>query len=663
MAGIPLIAILLVTRTRPGPKIVFCYPPSPSTQVSGGHSRQHGSMEDSDSDSDDATMPTPLRKLVAKDSELPNTSQVDSNHDVNGHAELEGILGFSEDALEKLLSPGCWSDRQKFEVTLDNITFLGHPIYAAQDGSWTHKHTHDSTPKKSNGHELTASKSAPPRLEQDENDHDQPGIMITEPKTHVNASHDFTHIPESLDSRGGLSLGTSMNSGSTTSALAPERLQSFNLVCVMSSDSSGNKSSNVTEMHRHIIKKLSKALHYCQKHSNYVGKQSHTMTTLKSKAKLEGINKEDLSKQMVDNCELAWAMKETYEQISTGKVANIQLEGKDMSLYIPKQQRENELTLDLHNGLLLLRDKDTLLRELAGPEASALVHFLREHTPTKSVQKLVGRMVMSIDDVLSLSRYLITWERARVIAPLNSRNIYVMSPEAPLDQIEQHALDFARTFPILPSLPQILKFFRGQPLQYRSLILTRDHQAPYMAILAYLVRHRFVQQLKTSGWLRAPATVVKKTVDTTINENRRPISVASLLSPQLRPVDDDTASVSSERTAIPLSKVDALKTRTVGPHHANQNLVQTGETVEAEASKLITTPLIPSSEDMQRLQHIKDSIGDSELIDRLPSLLQYFDGEATLEDIGPREGLKRSKIDGWLSLLQREGFLMTFHHL
>jgi hypothetical protein len=63
------------------------------------------------------------------------------------------------------------------------------------------------------------------------------------------------------------------------------------------------------------------------------------------------------------------------------------------------------------------------------------------------------------------------------------------------------------------------------------------------------------------------------------------------------------------------------------------------------------------------LQYIKDSIADTELADRLPSLFRYFDGESVLEEIGAREGLKRSKVDAWLVQLQEAGFLLTFHHL
>jgi hypothetical protein len=664
-----LIAILLVTRTRPGPKLVFCYPPSPRSSQFENHGNKNGldSAEGTDSESDDNGMPTPLRRIVTNDAEVKNGKTADVTPGESHDAETEGVLGFSEDSIEKLLSPGCWCDRQKFEISLDGLTFICHPIYAAQDGSWAHKHTHETTPRK-DVRSTTASKSPPPKPVTAEDDgHEKPGITITEPKTPAKVVHDFTHVPESFESHGGLSLGTSMNSASTTSPATPEPLMSFSVVFVVRADRSDSQSAEVSELYNHVLKKLSKALHYCQKHNSYIGTQSRKLMTLKAKAKQDGTSKAGLCQQMVDRCELAWALKEVFEKISAGAVADIRLEEKEMSLHVPKKLKSDELQVEPHCGLLLLEDKETLLRELTHPDASALAHFLRGHTPNKSLQKLAGRLGMSVDHVLHLARYLVAWQKARAIAPLHSRNIYILGPDAPLAHLQDHIATYARLFPVLPSLPRVLEVLferpriRGMPLRYVSMMPSKDHREPYMAVLAFLVRNRFVQQLKTSGWLRAPTVLEKNAVAATINQNRRPLSVASLLSPQLRPVDDDAASVSSERTAIPLTKIDSQKKRPDVTSGANRSDEQSVRSIDS--FQLITSPLNPSTEDLARLQYIKESIADTELSHRLPSLLRYFDGESALEEIGAREGLKRSVVDAWLDQLLKAGFLSTFYHV
>ena len=662
-----LIAVLLVTRTRPGPKLVFCYPPNPRSNRSGnnGDDNGHDSAGASDSDDEDTGMPTPLRRIVTNDAEYKNGKTANELDDESHSVESDGVLGFSEDSIEKLLSPGCWCDRQKFDVSLDGLTFIGHPIYAAQDGSWARKHTHETTPRKQNARETTPSKSAPPVLQNTaEEANGQPGITIIEPKMPAKVVHNFTHVPESFESHGGLSLGTSMNSASTTSPATPEPLMSFSVVLVVGV---GGQSAEVSELYHHVLKKLSKALHYCQKHNSYIGAQSRKLMALKAKAKQDGISKAVLCQQMVDSCELAWALKEVYEKISTGATADIRLEEKEMSLYVPKKLNSDELQVEPHCGLLLLEDNQTLLRELTHPDASALAHFLRGHTPNKSLQKLAGRLGMSVDHVLHLARYLVVWQKARAIAPLHARNIYILGPDAPLDHLQDHIATYARLFPVLPSLPRVLEVLyerpriRGMPLRYVSMMPSKDHREHYMAVLAFLVRNRFVQQLKTSGWLQAPTMLEKSAAAATINQNKRPLSVASLLSPQLRAVDDDAASVSSERTAIPLTKTDSQKTKigmTSGTHRPEEQPSR-----NTDSYQLITNPLNPSADDLARLQYIKESIADTELANPLPSLLRYFDGEYALEEIGAREGLKRSVVDAWLDQLHKAGFLSTFYHV
>ena len=698
-----LVAVLLVTRSRPGPKLVFHYPPDPQPIPSGRDGTRNGFNLDDNSDSDaenenlsllaGSGTPGQPEKSASPERDGPSSSTTT--------AATDRILGFSEDSLEKILSPGCWCDRKKFEVCLNGLTFVGHPVHADHDGSWARKHTH-VTHADHGAYEdaqapfgitvtelppapVTASKAArvdyrdyqgaqtpfripTPELPQQPSkasratradygyyeDAQTPfGIAVTEPV------HDFTHVPDSLQSQYGPSLATSMNSASTLSTAGLELLTSLHVVFVLTKSHSETRQRDVSDMYEHVAKKLTKALHYCQRQTSYVGVETKKLLALKTRAKQEGANATVLCERMLDASELAWALKEVYDKISTGEVAGIRLDGMQMSLQIPLEADEmgdGSGGLDRHSGLLLLEDKDILLRELAHPDASPLAHFIREHTPTKSLQKHATKLGMAINDIVYLARHLIKWRKARSIAPLHPRNTYIVGPNAPLDQLDRHMQEYARKFSALPSLAQVLKVLSGRPIKYGLLIPSRDHRAPYVDILAYLVRHRFVEQLKTFGWLQAPLEPRRPLLDASVdNKNRRPLSVASLLSPQLRPADDDSASVSSERTAIPLSenakKEDVIK----GDSGVDSR--------EHDTARIITDPLAPSPEDAQRLQNITEWIEDAELQDRLPSLLQHFDGETALENIAASQGLKRSKVETWLALLQSDGFLLTFRHL
>ncbi|KAK3683158.1 Nitrogen permease regulator 3 [Vermiconidia calcicola] len=671
--GSSLVAVLLVTRSRPGPKLVFHFPPNPqaSRSIRGTDSNGCDSDENSESDTAIGEVKSVLRGNAAGEFVEDRTKL----HDTTSGSTTNGdLLGFTEESLEKLLSPGCWSDRKKFEVCLDGLTFVGHPIYAAQDGSWTRRHTHDHDVRSEADKEkpVTPVKTAL-QLGGAGNDvnaaRPHPGIAIAEPQTPAKAAHDFTHVPESLDSRAGQSFATSVNSGSSASAPTPEPLLSFNVVFVLAnSRSTQNISRETSLVYSHVAKKLSKALNYCQKQLSYIGVESKKLLTVKAKAKQDGVDTSALCGRMIETSELAWALKEVYERISMGAIAGIRLNGMEMSLQIPLADSSSTgetSDLNIHAAILLLEDKDTLLRGLDHPDASPLASLIREHTPTKSLQKHAVKLGMQVNDVLYLARHLMKWQKACTIAPLHPRNTYIVGRAAPIYRLEQYTPEYAQRFSALPSLPQVLKVLSGRPVKYGMLIPSRDHRAPYMDILAYLVRHRFVEQLKTSGWLWAPLLSVAVSREAAgrvrnqePNKNKRPLSVASLLSPQLRPVgDDDAASVSSERTAIPVSIAETMKGQA-----SDNELHHEADSSHAESWNIITEPLDPSLEDSRRLEYIKDTVDDEELQDRLPSLLQYFNGKAVFEEIAAREGLKRSKLEAWLDMLQSEDFLLTYRH-
>ncbi|KAF2486778.1 nitrogen permease regulator of amino acid transport activity 3-domain-containing protein, partial [Neohortaea acidophila] len=450
-----LIAVVLVARLRPGPRLIFHYPPSPQRRPREDDWPEH-SKYDSEPDPDAVDLPSSLTQSARDVQGISPTGTTDADNEENATGTL---LGYSEDTLQKLLAPGCWADRKKFEVCLNGLTFVGHPVWAAQDGSWSRKHAHDDAGTK----------------------------QESTPKT----------------------LGTSAASGSDTSVpTSPEPISMFNVVFVLDSARSNDNQQLASDLYNHVARKLSKALHYFQRQSQYVGLQTTTLLHLTAKARQDGASLAKLNVQAVDRSELAWVLKELYEKISIGEIAGIRLSGMEMSLQKPQvapPERQDESELGPHSGLLLLQNKAALLLELTHADASPLVMFIQGHTPTKSMQKQSAKLGIPLDEVLGLARHLIKWRKARAIKPLHPRNTYVIGREAPFEQLQTYYIDdYSKRFPLLPSLPQILKVLNGKPIKWGALIMSSDHRTPYMSILAYLVQHRFVEQLKTYGWLQAP---------------------------------------------------------------------------------------------------------------------------------------------------------------
>ncbi|KAF2171445.1 hypothetical protein M409DRAFT_18562 [Zasmidium cellare ATCC 36951] len=636
MAPSALTAVLLITRTRPGPKLVYHYPEIPDIKLQTHH--------DQDSDDSETETDEPADKHGRNSRNGPAVS---GNTVSNGKltSGSETVLGHSVETLEKLLSPGRWCDQKKFEICVNGLTFLGHPVYALADGEWTERPAENA--------ETAAAKLKKPGLK----DHQKygeyhmyldPGSLATTPLAGTGAiksEHDFTHIPESLDSQKG--LATSMESGSTGSAPASEQMAMFHVVFAMRPQGADGQ-REVPAMHDEVAKTLSRALHYCQKQSNYVSNESRRLLALRAKARQSQDSMQGLWKQMIETSELAWALEEVYECISNGEVAGIRLNGMEMSLHITRpEKQENILDPEPLSALLLLESKETLLNQLSHPDASPLAHFIREMTPTKNLQKHATNLGMPINDILYLARHLIKWRKARVIMPLHQRNIYVVSPNAPLENLAHLRDSYIKLFPTLPSLPNMLKVLSGKPIKYGLMIPSRDHRGAFMEILSFLARHDLVVQLKTSGWLRLPKHLPNTShhpsrLDST---NKRPTSARGLLSPRLRATEDDTLSIHSDKTTI--AAPTSIKTPSNPPPQNDDN------------NLLITHPTHPTPEQSTLLAHLPFELSNVEFRENFSLILPHLDGEHAFEEIAARVGVKRGKVEEWLLELEKKGWLVS----
>ncbi|KAK1068755.1 Nitrogen permease regulator 3 [Friedmanniomyces endolithicus] len=633
-----LIAVLLITRSRSGPRLVFHYPSVPQA-ISPRRAADDAEDDASDLDSEagagdedpDRMLSThqPSAAPLDLDSNRGLKSDIDASR--NASSSSDDLLGYSVDSLERLLSPGAWAARKKFEICLDGITFLGHPMYAREDGEWG--------PKSATSRRRSIPAPSPCRDGDGQATAETTNITITAPGSPAKAFQDYTHMPDSLDSRHAVSLGTSIESTSTASGLPAEQMVMFHVVFAIR----GDQQTYAAAVHEHVAKKLSKALHHCQMQHDYVSLESRKILALKSKAKQNQTSREDLLTQLVEHSELAWALKEVYEKIAVNDVAGIRLNGTQLSLHIPPEDHPpsalSTRPLTLHSALLLLEDKEALLNSLSHPEASPLAHFIRSHTPTKPLLKLATNLNIPSNEILYLSHHLIKWRKARAILPLHPRNTYVLHHEAPIDKLVELIPIYAARFAALPTLPQMIKVLSEKPMVYGLLIPSRDHREPYMEILAFLDRYGFVARLQTFGWLRVGSG------DEQRGESERAVSGVSLLSPHFRPVEDDEVSVASERTVVTTLPAEGSGTR------QDDGVLR---------ERLILDPADPSTEEGEALDRIMDSLADTELRERLPQMLKYFDGEHALEDIAVREGLKRAKVEEWIAMLQTEGHLVTF---
>lgn len=234
---------------------------------------------------------------------------------------------------------------------------------------------------------------------------------------------------------------------------------------------------------------------------------------------------------------LAKAIANVYNSIASNKIAHVSVGSSfDASIQIPQaistpfvptpvepqlpglwlttalmlDDQDGGAALSPHAGLLLLEDRDTMLKEIESDNkelATPLAYFIRELTPTKSLHKLSQSIALPLSDMQFLARHLIYWRRARAIPPLHIRDTYIVSPNCDMKQLSKATTLYAQRFSALPSLPLMLQMLSTKPRQYGYLIPSKDHKAAYMEILAWLLRGGWVTQLRTFAWVMVTPAV------------------------------------------------------------------------------------------------------------------------------------------------------------
>lgn len=276
-----LVAVIVIIRTRSGPRLVFHYPGTPeaiqrntswhfgsansdseegdsssdddqtvvSDNESTTSSRQtarpsiasqsraaetvstrrttrtlHSDAPDNDEDDDDlenldvdvldlnsspADKPTPVitTNNAAHDRTTSTTRHETSTTDKNNACEWEKLLGYPVEGLEMMLSPPSSMHKKRFEVMLDDLVFLGYPIFVRDDGTWKKKKskrraaTHDGKSSQE-GHEAEdedANDSGSDNENDDEEEEGDTGHDMFSPPlsplTPLYTSHDAILLP------------------------------------------------------------------------------------------------------------------------------------------------------------------------------------------------------------------------------------------------------------------------------------------------------------------------------------------------------------------------------------------------------------------------------------------------------------------------------------
>ncbi|KAF9446305.1 hypothetical protein P691DRAFT_761748 [Macrolepiota fuliginosa MF-IS2] len=494
-----LLAILLVTSSAKGPALVYRWPPSPVCSPRLCRARPVDGSWPSQLDNPWRASHTPealkeqttnrdeppfvddpehrwQRPIITVRIRSPSVSTGTSPHSPPDRTfsppppeptfsdEYDQLFGYQVDFLAGLLLPHRSMCHQKFELVVDDLAFIGHPVCVDKNGKWTF-----TLEKSENGTRGRDSKGSPSPLQEESE-----ASSLTE-----------------LQSEDGW-------------------LQFFHLVFVLdlpdpSSSASGNLSKYFDTIYEQVAFTVTAVLFQEQVTNNFVEEECDKLGALRDLSLSEGEPFTGFANKGLQASSIASAMKSLFEAIKTSRIVQLTINDFPLELQLPPHldallHNEDEAEMDYLNApeeedssgwgpemsfgwrlptltpwksLLLLDEpkggesgdpyldlKGLLLNPEDRGVAEGLVKFLETVAITLSLADVASLLDWDLEaQVYPIVRWLVYHRRAKIVDTIHPglKTAFTVPPrfDAPLSDL---TAEFAKDFnhPAIPPLPRIL---------------------------------------------------------------------------------------------------------------------------------------------------------------------------------------------------------------
>lgn len=470
-----------------------------------------------------------LKKTVSGVSDQTNNSkssiQVDSS----------SVFGVEEDYLVEMLCPPREMCNSRFEINIDDFIYMGLPVHCNDNGSWKKKNKLVSNDDTKLDESLDSPKITsmnmfhlvfimnPPVIESnyriDEMYH-YVASRLSLVLRHEQQKHDYIWQQVKLISKLKQDFKNQSNFNNLDSFLGEKSsLCKLIIDCYNFISNSEIANLSINNKLRSFQIPVKTEFHSLPQLTVPFLPGSHLSSTVSLVGKTGLINVGETTRFGMDN-----AMS-----MMMGNLAN---QNNDIGGMDKLDEDDTNSTADdiIYLALLLLDDPETIIKDIKAESDSVLANFIRMIKPTESLIRLHSKLqnetnslMLDIAQLKSFAFHLIYWRRARVIHPLNTRSIYIVSPMAPITiNMYNDILTFSKTFPSMPSLAQFLKLLSSpskKPRQFMAIIPSKDHKDLYLQALSWLLRHGYVTQLHTFIWLKVSRKVKMKVEEDMENEN------------------------------------------------------------------------------------------------------------------------------------------------
>ena len=108
----------------------------------------------------------PASRRASPSKDIEDSLLLDGADDPNLPDEYDELLGYSAEFLASLLTPHVAMCHQKFELGIDDLAFLGHPVCSDPDGSWRFPTEKTKTTSRGRGSRKGRGQTQSPQIEE-----------------------------------------------------------------------------------------------------------------------------------------------------------------------------------------------------------------------------------------------------------------------------------------------------------------------------------------------------------------------------------------------------------------------------------------------------------------------------------------------------------------
>jgi len=343
----------------------------------------------------------------------------------------------------------------------------------------------------------------------------------------------------------------------------------------------------------------------------------------------------------------------------------------------PEVVRQAISSVRPYHGMLLLEDVETLVSHLPPDASPGLLRVIRQTSHVKSLTNLAADADLALGQVFQIVGHLVYWGKAIIIYPLCESNVYVLAPNSST-YVNSLVEGFTEHFPRM-SLPAVLaEFSLPSPLgEHRDVLGMPPQHRQQVQMVVWLLRQRLLVQLHTYIFilpgLRQPrnvgfvADLVRRTSDMKASRPRHSQQLSPLVEDPPSPrsplgqssVTDkesgtsDLDSPTHSTTIVPSSASESMTEPSSSQEH--WNIVNVQEHWRQRDSHLAHL----NAEQKKAIQAVP-AANNPEDLKLFTRLCPYFTGRHHLEEIMYYENVRRSQL---LTLLDKfRTVLITTQH-